>query len=171
MARTHVIFILKGSGVRICQCLYNNSCYLMDIKKLQPCIQYMDSKVPYSFDRGAFIKQWHGINTLLISVLYIVYDWWCSQVYGEWTDPCSLMQWELYANKGSDLLCGFIYVKLCVTLVSLCVWEGGHINNKMKGQSEIAYLPKLANMMLIVMVIVITEILYIILIFDCFENQ
>ena len=44
-------------------------------------------------------------------------------------------------------------------------------NNKMKGQSEIAYLPKFANMMLIVMVIVITEILYIILIFDCFENQ
>ena len=41
----------------------------------------------------------------------------------------------------------------------------------MKGQSEIAYLPKFANMMLIVMVIVITEILYIILIFDCFENQ
>ena len=37
--------------------------------------------------------------------------------------------------------------------------------------SEIAYLPKFANMMLIVMVIVITEILYIILIFDCFENQ
>ena len=45
------------------------------------------------------------------------------------------------------------------------------INTKMKGQSEIAYLPKFANMMLIVMVIVITEILYIILIFDCFENQ
>ena len=44
-------------------------------------------------------------------------------------------------------------------------------NNEMKGQSEIAYLPKFANMMLIVMVIVITEILYIILIFDCFENQ
>ena len=40
-----------------------------------------------------------------------------------------------------------------------------------EGQSEIAYLPKFANMMLIVMVIVITEILYIILIFDCFENQ
>ena len=38
----------------------------------------------------------------------------------------------------------------------------------MKGQSEIAYLPKFDNMMLIVMVIVITEILYIILIFDCF---
>ena len=44
-------------------------------------------------------------------------------------------------------------------------------NNEMKGQSEIAYLPKFANMMLIVMVIVITEILSIILIFDCFENQ
>ena len=44
-------------------------------------------------------------------------------------------------------------------------------NKKMKGQSEIAYLPKFANMMLIVMVIVITEILCIILIFDCFENQ
>ena len=44
-------------------------------------------------------------------------------------------------------------------------------NSKMKGQSEIAYLPKFANMMLIVMVIVITEILYIILIFDCFDNQ
>ena len=41
----------------------------------------------------------------------------------------------------------------------------------MKGQLEIPYLPKFANMMLIVMVIVITEILYIILIFDCFENQ
>ena len=43
----------------------------------------------------------------------------------------------------------------------------------MKGQSEIAYLPKFANMMLTVMVMVITEILYmyIILIFDCFENQ
>ena len=41
-------------------------------------------------------------------------------------------------------------------------------DRQMKGQSEIAYLPKFANMMLIVMVIVITEILYIILIFDCF---
>ena len=41
----------------------------------------------------------------------------------------------------------------------------------MKGQSEIAYLPKFANMILIVMMIVITEILYVILIFDCFENQ
>ena len=41
----------------------------------------------------------------------------------------------------------------------------------MKGQSEIVYLPKFANTMLIVMVIVITEILHIILIFDCFENQ
>ena len=45
------------------------------------------------------------------------------------------------------------------------------MNSLMKGQSEIAYLPKFANMMLIVMVIVINEILYIILIFDCFENQ
>ena len=44
-------------------------------------------------------------------------------------------------------------------------------NKQMKGQSEIAYLPKFANMMLIVMVIVITEILYIVLIFDCFEIQ
>ena len=44
-------------------------------------------------------------------------------------------------------------------------------DRQMKGQSEIAYLPKFANMMLIVMVMVITEILYIILIFDCFENQ
>ena len=41
----------------------------------------------------------------------------------------------------------------------------------MKGQSEIAYLPKFANTMLIVMVIVITEILEIILMFDLFENQ
>ena len=48
---------------------------------------------------------------------------------------------------------------------------GKYFNKSMKGQSEIAYLPKFANMMLIVMVIVITEILYIILIFDCFENQ
>ena len=44
-------------------------------------------------------------------------------------------------------------------------------DRQMKGQSEIAYLPKFANMMLIVMVIVITEILYITLICDCFENQ
>ena len=44
-------------------------------------------------------------------------------------------------------------------------------DRQMKGQSEIAYLPKFVNMMVIVMVIVITEILYIILIFDCFENQ
>ena len=44
-------------------------------------------------------------------------------------------------------------------------------DRQIKGQSEIAYLPKFANMMLIVMVIVITDILYIILIFDCFENQ
>ena len=54
-------------------------------------------------------------------------------------------------------------------------WQNWQINRQtdtqMKGQSEIAYLPKFANMMLIVMVIVITEILYIILIFDCFENQ
>ena len=50
-------------------------------------------------------------------------------------------------------------------------WKIERINRPMKGQSEIAYLPKFANMMLIVMVIVITEILYIILILDCFENQ
>ena len=54
-------------------------------------------------------------------------------------------------------------------------WQNWQTNKQtdrqMKGQSEIAYLPKFANMMLIVMVIVITEILYIILIFDCFENQ
>ena len=54
-------------------------------------------------------------------------------------------------------------------------WQNWQTNRQtdrqMKGQSEIAYLPKFANMMLIVMVIVITEILYIILIFDCFENQ
>ena len=57
------------------------------------------------------------------------------------------------------LLCsGFQYIRHCN-------------NTVMKGQSEIAYLPKFANMMLIVMVIVITEILYIILILDCFENQ
>ena len=49
-----------------------------------------------------------------------------------------------------------------------CCFATREINTKMKGQSEIAYLPKFANMMLIVMVIVITEILYIILIFDCF---
>ena len=54
-------------------------------------------------------------------------------------------------------------------------WQNWQTNRQtdrqMKGQSEIAYLPKFANMMLIVMVIVITEILYIILIFDCIENQ
>ena len=41
----------------------------------------------------------------------------------------------------------------------------------MKKQSEIAYLPKFVNIMIIVMVIVITEILQIILLFDLFENQ
>ena len=41
----------------------------------------------------------------------------------------------------------------------------------MKEQSEIAYLPKFADIMLIVMVIVIIEISYIILMFDWFENQ
>ena len=55
-------------------------------------------------------------------------------------------------------------------LGKLYLWPT-HSTEIMKGQSEIAYLPKFANMMLIVMVIVITEILYIILIFDCFENQ
>ena len=50
-------------------------------------------------------------------------------------------------------------------------WQNGQTNKQMKGQSEIAYLPKFAYIMLIVMVIVITEILYTILIFDCFENQ
>ena len=54
-------------------------------------------------------------------------------------------------------------------------WQNWQTNRQtdrqMKGQSEIAYLSKFANMMVIVMVIVITEILYIILIFDCFENQ
>ena len=54
-------------------------------------------------------------------------------------------------------------------------WQNWQTNRQtdrqMKGQSEIPYLPKFADMMLIVMVIVITEILYIILIFDCFENQ
>ena len=54
-------------------------------------------------------------------------------------------------------------------------WQNWQTNRQtdrqMKEQSEIAYLPKFANTMLIVMVIVITEILYIILIFDCFENQ
>ena len=51
------------------------------------------------------------------------------------------------------------------------VYNGNISTIKMKRQSEIAYLPKFANMMLIVMVIVINEILYIILIFDCFENK
>ena len=41
----------------------------------------------------------------------------------------------------------------------------------MKGQSEIAYMPKFANITLILMVIVTTEILKIILMFDLFENQ
>ena len=41
----------------------------------------------------------------------------------------------------------------------------------MKGQSEIAYLSKFANITLIVLVIVITEMLKIILMFDWFENQ
>ena len=54
-------------------------------------------------------------------------------------------------------------------------WQNWQTNRQtdrqMKGQSEIPYLPKFADMILIVMVIVITEILYIILIFDCFENQ
>ena len=54
-------------------------------------------------------------------------------------------------------------------------WQNWQTNRQtdrqMKGQSEIAYLPKFANMMIIVIVMVITEILYIILIFDCFENQ
>ena len=54
-------------------------------------------------------------------------------------------------------------------------WQNWQTNRQtdrqMKGQSEIAYLPKFANMILIVMMIVITEILYIILIFDGFENQ
>ena len=61
--------------------------------------------------------------------------------------------------------------KQFLTLVWSLVCDINYVNNEMKGQSEIAYLPKFANMMLIVMVIVITEILYIILIFDCFENQ
>ena len=42
---------------------------------------------------------------------------------------------------------------------------------KLKGQSEIAYLPKFAKIMLIIMVIVIIEILKIIFKFDYFENQ
>ena len=50
-------------------------------------------------------------------------------------------------------------------LPKLKIWQ------VMKGQSEIAYLPKFANIMLIVMVIVINEIFWIILMFDCFENQ
>ena len=37
-------------------------------------------------------------------------------------------------------------------------WFSNKSNIKMKGQSEIAYLPKFANIMLIVMVIVINEI-------------
>ena len=65
---------------------------------------------------------------------------------------------------------------LCITypfllfMVAVYSFDVG-IQQAMKGQSEIAYLPKFANMILIVMMIVITEILYIILIFDCFENQ
>ena len=43
-----------------------------------------------------------------------------------------------------------------------------HSNERAIGDCVLA---KFANMMLIVMVIVIIEILYIILIFDCFENQ
>ena len=41
----------------------------------------------------------------------------------------------------------------------------------MKMQSEIAYLPKFTNIMLIVIVMVITEIFEVILMFDLFENQ
>ena len=42
---------------------------------------------------------------------------------------------------------------------------------KLKGQSEIAYLPKFGKKMLIIMVIVMIEILKIIFMFDYFENQ
>ena len=44
-------------------------------------------------------------------------------------------------------------------------------DKQMKRQSEIAYLPKFADIMLIVMVKVIAEILEIILMFDSFDNQ
>ena len=62
---------------------------------------------------------------------------------------------------------------ICQSIHELCLTKltDRQTDRQMKGQSEIAYLPKFANMMLIVMAIVITEILYIILIFDCFENQ
>ena len=63
---------------------------------------------------------------------------------------------------------------MCMSIscdISIAIDNCGFQHHELKGQSEIAYLPKFANMMVIVMVIVITEILYIILIFDCFENQ
>ena len=59
----------------------------------------------------------------------------------------------------------------CNAIITIHVVSVITKEQEMKGQSEIAYLPKFANMMLIVMVIVITEILYIILICNCFENQ
>ena len=64
-----------------------------------------------------------------------------------------------------------IYISLHLRGSANMVFVRQHKHTKMKGQSEIASLPKFANMMLIVVVIVITKILYIILIFDCFENQ
>ena len=64
-----------------------------------------------------------------------------------------------------------VTVTVIVTATAILLSSSLLLNITMKGQSEIAYLPKFANMMLIVMVIVITEILYIILNFDCFENQ
>ena len=92
-------------------------------------------------------------------------------------------------NHGLVLACNEVWRWLTESFLRFCeisVQTNKHTNRQtrptnilakikfwqvMKGQSEIAYLPKFANMMLIVMVIVITEILYIILIFDCFENQ
>ena len=44
-------------------------------------------------------------------------------------------------------------------LVQVMAWTLTGVNIQMKGQSEIAYLPKFAIIMLIVMVIVITDIL------------
>ena len=68
--------------------------------------------------------------------------------------PCRRKPEECHYN---DSYCDVTRLKLLPTRLS--VQQADQTNTKMKGQSEIANLPKFVDVMLIVMVIKITEIL------------
>ena len=103
--------------------------------------------------------QIHGVSVERICVEHDAY----------YTNLCLCFQAHQTCKSLMELSGGIF--KRTTQWIELSTFNAGKGTTTMKGQSEIAYLPKFTNIMLIVIVIVITGILYIILMFDRFENQ